>query len=139
MRVFHKASTAGMITLINKTTNDNVTCGSTEDSAVLFHRAYCLVLEVPEDKILYRENQDIDAHQYRGYDEVRFNFSDAKVIEIIGSRRLTVYDQDLVHLANAGFGISSDEEGKQIMRELFSKLEITPVRKANYTREFLNI
>jgi len=139
MRVFHKATLGGMLRLINKTDSDNVTCGSTENSAVLFYRTYCIVLDVPEDKVLYSENQDIDAHQYRGYDEVRFNFSDAEIVEIIGSKRLKINDQDLTCLLDAGVSFSSDEEGKQIIKEMFSSLKIIPVSKANYTKSFLNI
>jgi len=138
MRVFHKATTGGLLRIMNKA-DDSVTCGSTEDSVVLFHRDYCIVLEVPEDKILYSEKQDIDAHQYRGYDEVRFNFSAAKVIEIIGSKRFSLNDSDIKCLLDAGVSFSSDSEGKQIAREMFNNLDITPVLKANYTKSFLNI
>lgn len=145
MKVFHKASTAGMIGLLLDPSEAAV-CASTEACVYLFPREYCLVYEIPEDKLLVRSEQDIDAHDVTPWDEVRFNIEDAELIEIIGSRRFKWNEADERGFADVSvsydvyeFNGDHDLAKRAVARDCFKSLEIVPTGKSKYNRGFLNI
>lgn len=138
--LFHKCTLGGLLVLLNDPDPDLRLCCSSLDSCKLFCRDYCIVLEVPADSILCRENDDIDAHAQTSWDEVRINFRKEFVVKIIGSKRLKINDNDLEWCGNYGvISANNDLDAKRHIRKLFNNLDIVPVRFSGHSKEFLNI
>ena len=139
-KLFHKATLGGLLLLLSGRDESSVLCCSTENSAHLFGRNICVEMVVPETAIVREHTDDIDAHSVTAWDEVRINFDPAFIARIICNKRQKITDADMQILANYGvISANNDDDAKDQIRDLFQKLEITPIRKSGYSKHFLNI
>ena len=139
-KLLHKCTLGGLLVLLEDSCEDLRLCCSSTDCNHLFWRTYAVELEVPEEAILCEHTNDIDAHYQTGWDEIRISFKKEYVKRIIGSKRVKINDEDMIFCGRYGvISAHTDAEAKLQIKELFGKLDVTPIRKSGYSKEFLNI
>ena len=82
MRLYHKATNAGIFNLIEEYQNSRICCSS-DDSNRLFWRDCCIIFEVSEKNIKVQKDNDIDARNITEYDEIRIEFETKKEYAIV--------------------------------------------------------
>ena len=155
--LYHKASVVGLINLLTEPTNSPV-CVSTHDSAQLFWRDVCLVLEVSEKNILVENENDIDSHSVTAHDEARIRFDskeellscvkyiivDGKILRTIKAAKFNSPDTVDGGLANKFFEGNYDSAQKLAIKEFYTENTITTLGaakkiKKDWNRKFLNM
>ncbi len=142
MILFHKCTLGGLIGILQDIyqNEDYRLCCSSLNSIQLFHRNFCIELEVPESAIICKNENDIDAHTQTPWDEVRIYFKKKYIKKIIGRRRTAITEEDLLFCGE--YGIISANNNKEAITEIkkvLKTIKITPIRKSNYSKCFLNI
>jgi len=142
MKIFHKCTLGGLVGVLKEIyKNENFRlCCSSLDSVNLFNRSYCIEMEVPEDAIIAKSENDIDSHTITSWDEIRIIFKKSYIKRIIGSKRFAITDSALEHCGS--FGIltaNNDRDAKLEIRDILSEIKITSVIESGYSKRFLNI
>ena len=154
---YHKASVVGLINLLTEPTSSPV-CVSTHDSAQLFWRDVCLVLDVPEKNILVENENDIDSHSVTAHNEARIKFDskeellncvkyiiiDGKILRTIKAAKFDSPDTIDGGLSNEFFEGNHDSAQKLAIKDFYTKNTITTLGAAkkmnkDWNRKFLNM
>ncbi len=154
---YHKASITGLVNLFEEFTEEPI-CVSSHDSANLFWRDICLVLDVPEENILIENDNDIDARTITAHNEARLSFLNknsfmkcVRYIILDGKllRSIKACKADLIgvvpgKLMHEYFEGDHDKAAALVCKDFYSKENVITVVKAkkinkDWNQEFLNI